>query len=124
MTTTAANVHDANVLGQSLQQGDAGLWQSGASRSGGNDPQACSPCQAFHQQTLPPSWRRGRGGAWQNLGKSQIRVKIAHGIGVVERVFGFTKVRYRGLTKNTHHPAAAHRAIVRNTSDPLSCRLV
>jgi IS5 family transposase len=28
--------------------------------------------------------------------------KVEHTIGVIKRVFGFAKVRYRGLTKNTH----------------------
>ena len=26
-----------------------------------------------------------------------------HAIGVIKRVFGFAKVRYRGLKKNAHH---------------------
>jgi IS5 family transposase len=29
-------------------------------------------------------------------------VKVEHPIGVIKRVFGFVKVRYRGLAKNTH----------------------
>jgi IS5 family transposase len=28
--------------------------------------------------------------------------KVEHSLGVVKRVFGFAKVRYRGLAKNTH----------------------
>jgi transposase, IS5 family len=27
---------------------------------------------------------------------------VEHAIGVIKRVFGFAKVRYRGLKKNTH----------------------
>ena len=27
---------------------------------------------------------------------------VEHSIGVIKRVFGFAKVRYRGLKKNTH----------------------
>jgi len=30
-----------------------------------------------------------------------VREKVEHSIGVVKRVFGFAKVRYRGLAKNT-----------------------
>lgn len=31
-----------------------------------------------------------------------MRSKVEHAIGVVKRVFGFQKVRYRGLAKNLH----------------------
>jgi IS5 family transposase len=38
----------------------------------------------------------------KNRTKSKVRGKVEHPIGVVKRVFGFAKVRYRGLKKNTH----------------------
>lgn len=31
-----------------------------------------------------------------------MRAKVEHMFGVIERVFGFAKVRYRGLDKNAH----------------------
>jgi IS5 family transposase len=31
-----------------------------------------------------------------------VRAKVEHAIGVIKRVFGFAKVRYRGLKKNEH----------------------
>src|SRR5205085_8018430 len=34
--------------------------------------------------------------------KSKVRARVEHVIGVIKRVFGFAKVRYRGLKKNTH----------------------
>ena len=37
-----------------------------------------------------------------NRTKSRIRAKVEHTIGVIKRVFGFQKVRYRGLAKNLH----------------------
>src|SRR5262245_10215583 len=37
-----------------------------------------------------------------NRWKSRIRVRVEHPIGVIKRVFGFTKVCYRGLAKNRH----------------------
>jgi IS5 family transposase len=36
-----------------------------------------------------------------NRTKSGVRAKVEHPIGVIKRVFGFAKVRYRGLAKNT-----------------------
>lgn len=38
----------------------------------------------------------------KNRTKSRVRAKVEHVIGVIKRVFGFTKVRYRGLAKNLH----------------------
>ena len=37
-----------------------------------------------------------------NRTKSRVRAKVEHSIGIIKRVFGFTKVRYRGLEKNAH----------------------
>ena len=38
----------------------------------------------------------------KNRTKSKVRAKLEHPIGVIKRVFGFAKVRYRGLQKNLH----------------------
>jgi IS5 family transposase len=38
----------------------------------------------------------------KNRAKSKVRARVEHSIGVIKPVFGFAKVRYRGLTKNTH----------------------
>ena len=37
----------------------------------------------------------------KNLNKSKVRARVEHVFAVVKRLWGFTKVRYRGLTKNT-----------------------
>ncbi len=37
----------------------------------------------------------------KNRTKASVRAKVEHSIGVIKRVFGFTKTRYRGLAKNT-----------------------
>jgi IS5 family transposase len=36
-----------------------------------------------------------------------VRARVEHPIGVIKRVFGFTKVCYRGLAKNTHRLVVA-----------------
>lgn len=53
--------------------------------------------------------RKYRGRGWfnaatqaKNRTKSRVRAKVEHSIGVIKRVFGFHKVRYRGLAKNLH----------------------
>ena len=38
----------------------------------------------------------------KNRTKSKVRARVEHSIGVIKRVFGFAKVRYRGLNKNAH----------------------
>jgi IS5 family transposase len=38
----------------------------------------------------------------KNRTKSKVRARVEHSIGVIKRVFGFAKVRYRGLNKNVH----------------------
>jgi IS5 family transposase len=35
-----------------------------------------------------------------NRRRSKVRARVEHVIGVIKRVFGFAKVRYRGLAKN------------------------
>ena len=38
----------------------------------------------------------------KNRTKSKVRAKVEHAFGVIKRLFGFVKVRYRGLEKNAH----------------------
>ena len=38
----------------------------------------------------------------RNRSRSKVRAKVEHSIGVIKRVFGFVKLRYRGLDKNAH----------------------
>ena len=38
----------------------------------------------------------------KNRTKSKVRARVEHVIGVIKQVFGFAKVRYRGLNKNLH----------------------
>ena len=35
-----------------------------------------------------------------NRKRSRVRARAEHAIGVIKRIFGFAKVRYRGLAKN------------------------
>jgi IS5 family transposase len=38
----------------------------------------------------------------KNRNKSRVRAKVDHVFGVIKNIFGFRKVRYRGLAKNLH----------------------
>ena len=55
----------------------------------------------------PSSGHDARAARATNRWKSRIRARLEHPIGVIKRVFGFTKVRYRGLLKNRHRLVVA-----------------
>jgi IS5 family transposase len=102
MTTTAANVHDAKVLGDLLHGNETRVYGDQAYRGQAVVIRACAPnAKDFTNQRY-----RHRGGVdeverGKNRTKSGVRAKVEHPFGVIKRVFGFAKVRYRGLTKNT-----------------------
>ena len=103
MTTTAANVHDANVLGQLLHGGETRVYGDQAYRG----QKAAIRARAPKARDFTNRRYRHRGVVDEverakNRTKAGVRAKVEHSIGVIKRVFGFTKVRYRGLAKNTH----------------------
>jgi IS5 family transposase len=55
----------------------------------------------------------------KNRTQSRVRAKVEHAIGVIKRIFGFVKVRYRGLEKNANRLfatcALANLYLVRST---------
>lgn len=108
LTTTAANVGDITQLGQLLHgqerelYGDQAYWsvlhQQAARERGiryrvNRRPQPGYP--------LTPAQRR------LNRLRSATRARGEHAFHVVKRLWGFTKVRYRGLAKNTARLFAA-----------------
>ena len=58
--------------------------------------------RGLHQPLVPRPRLGQRVEKAKNRTKSQVRAKVEHAIGVIKRVFGFMKVRYRGLAKNLH----------------------
>ena len=47
----------------------------------------------------------------KNTTKSRVRAKVEHPFRILKRIFGFDKVRYRGIRKN-HHRLCACFALV------------
>ena len=43
----------------------------------------------------------------KNRNKSRVRARVEHVFAVVKRLWGFTKVRYRGLAKNATRSSVA-----------------
>lgn len=99
---TAANVHDKHPLPELLHGAERRVYGDSAYASqkeliAGKAPKA----RDFTNQRV----RNGRGEVdeaerTKNRDKSRIRARVEHVFGVVKRLWGFAKVRYRGLAKN------------------------
>lgn len=103
VAATAANVQDSQVLPQLLHGQETRVWGD-AAYSGHREvirqhaPKAKSFIQAkAHRHRPLREEERAR-----NRTKSKVRAKVEHAFLVIKRIFGWAKVRYRGLAKNTH----------------------
>ena len=103
VAATGANVHDSQVLPKLLHGQETRVWGD-AAYSGQRDvirqhaPKAKSFVQTKAHRHRPLSEEaRAR-----NRTKSKVRAKVEHAFLVIKRIFGWAKVRYRGLAKNTH----------------------
>ena len=103
VVATAANVHDKHPLPDLLHGRERRVYGDAQYAGQGELIKARSPrAHDFTQY-------RGRGYRYlteeqrrTNRNKSRVRAKVEHVFGVIKRVFGFTKVRYRGLAKNAN----------------------
>ena len=100
---TPANVADGMVLPDLLHGNETRVWGDQAYRS----QRAVIRQHAPRAQDFVNRRYRRRGVVDEverakNRTKSKVRARVEHVIGVIKRVFGFAKVRYRGLKKNTH----------------------
>jgi transposase, IS5 family len=103
VVATAANVHDSQALPDLLHGDETRVWGDSAYSGQGEVIHACAP-QA--QDFTNKKGRRNRplteADKARNRTKSQVRAKVEHPFHVLKRVFGFVKVRYRGLAKNAN----------------------
>jgi len=103
VTATAANVHDSQVLPDLLHGDETRVW--GDSAYGGQREvirQHAPRARNFTQKKgcrHRPLTEKERS---RNRTKSRVRAKVEHTLLVIKRIFGFSKVRYRGLAKNTN----------------------
>ncbi len=103
---TAANVNDLNVAGQLLHGeeqaafGDAG-YQGVHKRAEAAGPTWHVAMRPGLRRKLNPFIERDFVAERVEMMKASIRAKVEHPFRVLKRQFGFTKVRYRGLAKNT-----------------------
>ena len=98
---TAANVADPAVLPELLHGEETKVWGDQAYKSQGEVIRAKAP-KAKDFTNRQCKWKHYIDEAIKakNQTKSRIRSRVEHSIGVIKRVFGFRKVRYRGLAKN------------------------
>ena len=103
VAATAANVHDSQVLPELLHGQETRVWGD-AAYSGQRDviqrhaPRAQSFIQTKAHRHRPLSETERA----HNRTQSKVRAKVEHVFLVIKRIFGWAKVRYRGLAKNTH----------------------
>ena len=103
VVATPANVADSKVLPDLLHGSETRVWGDQAYRG----QRAVIRQHAPRAQDFINRRYRYRGVVDEierakNRTKSKVRAKVEHPIGIIKRVFGFAKVRYRGLRKNTH----------------------
>jgi len=103
VVATAANVADSSVLADLLHGEETRVWGDQAYRGQTDVIKAHAPDaldftnRRYRHRGVVDEAERAR-----NRTKSKVRAKVEHAIGVIKRVFGFAKVRYRGLDKNAH----------------------
>lgn len=100
---TAANVADSQVLGDLLHGDETRVWGDQAYRGQTDVIREHAPCaQDFTNRRYRHNGVVDEDERARNRTKSKVRAKVEHAIGVIKRVFGFVKVRYRGIAKNAH----------------------
>jgi IS5 family transposase len=103
VVATPANVHDSRVLSSLLHGDETRVWGDSAYQGQTEVIRAAAPYASDFTNR-----RASRGRALSdrereiNRTKSRVRARVEHAFHVVKRIFGFVKVRYRGIEKNAH----------------------
>ena len=103
VATTAANEADINVADRLLHGAERQVWADAGYR--GLDKRHPQRSVAWHI-ALAPGKRRALAPddprAVAERAQARVRAKVEHPFRYVKQVFGYAKVRYRGLAKNTN----------------------
>lgn len=107
---TPANVHDKHPLPQLLHGDEKRVYGDNAYQGQAEQIRAKAPqAKDFTNERVrrrkdepADEVRRAK-----NRTKSKVRAKVEHVFAVVKRLWGFTKVRYRGLVKNANRAFTA-----------------
>jgi transposase, IS5 family len=100
---TAANTHDSQMLGELMHGKETRLYgdsayrgekQRAAMREMAPDVKDFTNERAYRNRPLKKQQKQ------KNTRKSSVRAKVEYVFLVIKKLWGFTKVRYRGLAKN------------------------
>ena len=112
LCTSAASVADKHLLPELLHGEERKVWGDGAYQGQGEAIRQAAP----HAQDMTS--RRVKYKHYvdeiekaKNRVKARVRAKVEHPFRILKRIFGFEKVRYRGLQKN-HERLCASFALV------------
>ena len=103
---TAANVNDVTMAGALLHGDEEAAFGDAGYQGVHKRPEAAGPTwhvamRPGKRKTLNPFLEPDFVAERVEKMKASVRAKVEHPFRVIKRQFGFTKVRYRGLAKNT-----------------------
>jgi IS5 family transposase len=103
VVATAANVADSTILPDLLHGGETRVWGDQAYKGKTALIHEHAPnALDFTNRRYRFKKRVDEVQRAKNRTKSKVRAKVEHVFGVIKGVFGFVKVRYRGLDKNAN----------------------
>jgi IS5 family transposase len=103
VAATAANVHDSRVLPSLLHGDERRVWGDAAYTGQGEAIKKHAPfARDFTQRKSSRSHPLSEAERSRNRTKSRVRAKVEHPFLVLKRIFGFCKVRCRGIKKNAN----------------------
>ena len=98
---TPANVHDKHALPELLHGNEQRVYGDSAYASQKELIAAKAPqAKDFTNQRVRRNGEVDEAERSKNRNKSKVRARVEHVFAVVKRLWGFSKVRYRGLAKN------------------------
>ena len=112
VATSSANVSDVHMLPDLLHGEERKVWGDGGYQGQTEAIKQAAPfaqdmtCKRTRFKNYVDEEARRK-----NTTKSRVRAKVEHVFRILKRVFGFDKVRYRGIAKN-HHRLCANFALV------------
>jgi IS5 family transposase len=108
VATSAASVADAHMLSDLLHGEEKKVWGDGAYqgqteviRQAAPEAQDMTSRRIRYKNYVDEQAKR------KNTTKARVRSKVEHAFRILKRTFGFTKVRYRGISKNHQWLCAA-----------------
>jgi IS5 family transposase len=104
-SVTAGNVHDSQELPNLLHGGETRLYGDSAYRGEKQRErlkEIAPRAKDFTNKRAYRSWPLSDADRKTNRRKSSVRAKVEHPFLTLKRIWGFAKVRYRGLAKNAN----------------------